>query len=206
MRPILMCMSARRPHEPVAIHDHAAESLLYIRDAMERAGSFTAVPGWGGVVMGLTGLAAAIIAPAQPTPSAWLATWLVAALFAVVVGLAAITIKAIQSQTALFSGPARQFALSFSPAILVGALLTTALASAGLHHLLPGVWLLLYGTAVVAGGSFSVRVVPVMGALFLFLGTIALFSPPLVGSICLGAGFGLLHIVFGVIIARRYGG
>lgn len=188
------------------MHDHAAENLLYIRDAMERAGSFTAVPGWGGVVMGLAGLAAAIIAPSQSTASAWLATWLVAALFALVVGLAAITIKAIHSQTALLSGPARQFALSFSPAILVGAMLTAALASAGLHQLLPGIWLLLYGTAVVAGGSFSVRVVPVMGALFLFLGTIALFSPPLVANICLGLGFGVLHIIFGVIIARRYGG
>jgi uncharacterized membrane protein HdeD (DUF308 family) len=199
-------VSPRRTGDPVVLHDHAAKNLLYIRDAMERAGSFTAVPGWGGVVMGLAGLAAAIIAPSQPTASAWLATWLVAALFALVVGLAAITIKAIHSKTPLLSGPARQFALSFSPAILVGAMLTAALASAGLHHLLPGIWLLLYGTAVVAGGSFSVRVVPVMGALFLFLGTIALFSPPLVSNICLGLGFGVLHIIFGVIIARRYGG
>jgi hypothetical protein len=199
-------MSPRRTDDPVAIHDHAAESLLYIRDAMERAGSFTAVPGWGGVAMGLTGLAAAMIAPAQATASAWLVTWLAAALFAFVVGVVAVVIKSGGSQVVLVSGPARQFALSFSPAILVGALVTTALASAGLHELLPGVWLLLYGTAVVAGGSFSVRVVPVMGALFLFLGAIALFSPPLVANICLGLGFGVLHIVFGVIIARRYGG
>lgn len=188
------------------MHDHAAESLLYIRDAMERAGSFTAVPGWGGVVMGLAGLAAAIIAPAQATSSAWLATWLAAAVFAFIVGVVAVAIKANSTQTALFSGPARQFALSFSPAIIVGALLTVALMSAGLHQLLPGVWLLLYGTAIVAGGSFSVRVIPVMGALFLFLGTIALFSPPWLGDICLGVGFGVLHIIFGLIIARRYGG
>lgn len=188
------------------MHEHAAESLLYIRDAMERAGSFTAVPGWGGVVMGLAGLAAAIIAPTQPTPSAWLATWLGAAVLAFVVGVLAVAIKANGSGTALFSGPARQFALSFSPAILVGAVLTVALVSAGLHRLLPGVWLLLYGTAVVAGGSFSVRVVPLMGALFLFLGAVALFSPPRIGNVCLGAGFGVLHIVFGVVIARRYGG
>ncbi|MBW3671068.1 MAG: hypothetical protein KY432_05275 [Acidobacteria bacterium] len=199
-------MSPDRSHDPVAMHDHAAESLLYIRDAMERAGSFTAVPGWGGVVMGLAGLAAAIIAPTQPTPTAWLATWLAAAVFAFVVGVVAVAIKANSTQTALFSGPGRQFALSFSPAILVGAVLTAALVSADLHRLLPGVWLLLYGTAVVAGGTFSVRVVPVMGALFLFLGTIALFSPPRIGDICLGAGFGVLHIIFGVVIARRYGG
>jgi hypothetical protein len=189
-----------------AIHDRAAENLVFIRDAMERAGSFTAVPGWGGVVMGLTGLAAAIIAPAQPTATGWLVTWLAAAVIASFAGIIAVLIKSRQTDVPFFSRPARQFALSFSPAILVGALLTAALYGAGHVALLPGVWLLLYGAAVVAGGAFSVRVVPLSGLLFLFFGAVALFSPPLVANVCLGAGFGGLHIVFGIIIARRYGG
>lgn len=192
--------------EPAALQKHAAENLVYIRDTMERAGSFTAVPGWGGVVMGLTGLAAAIIAPAQDTPSAWLATWLAAAVVASVTGLLAVLLKSRDAGVPFFSRPARQFALSFSPAILAGALMTVGLFQAGLHELLPGTWLLLYGTAVVAGGTFSVRVIPLMGILFLFLGAVALFSAPIVADICLGIGFGALHIIFGIIIARRYGG
>jgi hypothetical protein len=188
------------------IHDRAAENLVFIREAMERAGSFTAVPGWGGVVMGLTGLAAAIIAPAQPTATGWLATWLAAAAIASSAGIIAVLIKSRQTDVPFFSRPARKFALSFSPAMLVGALLTAALYGTGHFALLPGVWLLLYGTAVVAGGAFSVRVVPLTGLLFLFFGAIALFSSPLVANICLGAGFGGLHIIFGFIIARRYGG
>lgn len=191
---------------PVSIHQHAAENLVFIREAMERAGSFTAVPGWGGVIMGLAGLAAAIIAPAQPTATGWLVTWLAAAVIATGVGIIAILIKSRTTGVPLFSRPARQFALSFSPALVAGALLTAALHPAGLVELLPGAWLLLYGTAVVAGGTFSVPAVPVMGLLFLFLGTVALFSSPPVANVCLGAGFGGLHVVFGVIIARRYGG
>ncbi|MGH9458778.1 MAG: hypothetical protein ACRD2J_14190 [Thermoanaerobaculia bacterium] len=191
---------------PAPLHEHAAANLTYIRDAMERAGSFTAVPGWGGVVMGLAGLAAAIIAPGQPNDAAWLATWIVAAILATAAGLLAVLVKSRAAGVPFFSRPARQFALSFSPAILAGLLLTIALYDSGRVSLLPGVWLLLYGAAVVAGGTFSVRVIPLMGILFLFLGAVALFSTPLVGAICLGAGFGGLHIVFGVIIARRYGG
>jgi hypothetical protein len=188
------------------IDEHAAESLGYIRDAMERAGSFTAVPGWGAVVMGLAGLAAAVIAPAQPTPAGWVIAWLAAAAVATIVGILSILIKSRQFGVPFFSRPARQFALSFSPAVLAGILLTAALYRSASFELLPGLWLLLYGAAVVAGGTFSVRIVPLTGVLFLFLGAVALFSSPIVGNICLGIGFGGLHIVFGTIIARNHGG
>lgn len=189
-----------------SIHDHAAEHLGYIRETMERAGSFTAVPGWGAVVMGLAGLAAAVIAPAQETRAAWLATWLVAAVVAFVVGLVAMFLKAREVGAPLSARPARRFALGFSPAIFAGALLTAACWKAGAFELLPGLWLLLYGAAVVAGGTFSIRVVPFTGLLFLFLGAIALFGPPLVADVCLGTGFGGVQIVFGAYIARYHGG
>lgn len=199
-------MDNRRLRSTVSLHEHAAENLLYIRDAMERASSFTAVPGWGGVFMGLAGVAAAIIAPAQPTRFGWLLTWLATAAVAVAVGLLGVLVKARNEGVPLLSRPARQFALGFVPAIFVAALLTVALFRAGLDAALPGMWLLLYGTAVIAGGTFSIRIVPLMGILFLFLGAIALFTTPPVPSICLGLGFGGLHIAFGMLIARKYGG
>jgi len=195
-----------RLRSTVSLHEHAAENLLYIRDAMERASSFTAVPGWGGVVMGLAGLAAAVIAPAQSSRLAWLLTWLATAAVAVAVGLLGVLFKARNDGVPVLSRPARQFALGFVPAIFVAALLTIVLFRAGLDALLPGMWLLLYGTAVIAGGTFSIRIVPLMGILFLFLGAIALFTAPPVQAVCLGLGFGGLHVVFGVLIARKYGG
>ena len=197
----------KRPSDqPHSLHEHAAENLVFIRDAMERAGQFTAVPGWGAVVMGLTGLAASIIAAEQNTQQAWLLTWLAAAVVATGVGLVSMLLKSREAGVAFFSRPARQFAFSYSPAILAAMLLTAALVRAGLYSFLPGTWLLLYGAAVVAGGTFSVRIVPLTGVVFLFLGAVALFSAPLIGNICMAIGFGVVHIVFGAIVARRFGG
>jgi hypothetical protein len=106
----------------------------------------------------------------------------------------------------LFSGAGRKFVLGFSPPMVVGALLTMVLYAAGLLSVLPGLWLLLYGTAIVSAGAFSARVVPVMGLGFMVLGATALFAPPGWREGLLALGFGGLHIVFGILIARRYGG
>src|SRR5215470_40556 len=181
----------------------ASDNLRFIRATMERASSFTAVPGWGGVAMGATALVAAAVSLRTSNPREWLGVWLAEAFLAFVIGLGAVTRKARRSQTPLFSGPARRFFLTLSPPIAAGALLTLALERAGHMELLPGIWLLLYGTAVVTGGAYSVRVVPVMGALFMLLGAAALGSPESWGTGYLAAGFGALQIVFGWIIAKR---
>jgi len=190
----------------VAIDRHAAENIRFIRETMERAGSFTAVPGWGGMAMGLTAVAAAFLAARQATLGAWLDVWLGEALLAFAIAAGATTFKARAAKMSLLSGPARKFALSFVPPLLVGALLTTVLFRTGATHVLPGMWLLLYGTAVVTGGAFSVRIVPMMGLCFMATGAAALFSPASWGNWYMAAGFGGLQIVFGLIIARKYGG
>ena len=142
----------------------------------------------------------------QTTPEAWLWTWLLGGLLAVAIGAMALKYKAGKAHVALLSGPARKFALSFAPPLIVGALLTAFLYRAHLTEVIPGIWLLLYGTGVVTGGAFSVRIVPVMGLGFMALGAVALFCPPAWGSLFLAAGFGGLHMLFGVIIARKFGG
>jgi hypothetical protein len=192
--------------KPPALHDRAMDNLRFIRETMERASSFTAVPGWGGVLMGVTALAAAVAAELQPTMNLWLATWTVEAMLALVVGGWAMDRKARRAETPLLSGPGRKFALSYSPPILVGMLLTVVLYRAGLWRELPGMWLLLYGTGVVTGGAFSVKIVPVMGMCFMALGAVALFAPAAWGNYFMAAGFGGLHIIFGIFIARRHGG
>jgi hypothetical protein len=198
--------SAVTEEPPPALHDRAMDNLRFIRETMERASSFTAVPGWGGVLMGGTALCAAFLAAQQRTRNLWLATWVVEALLALVIGGWAMDRKARRVETPLLSGPGRKFALSYAPPILVGVLLTVVLYRAGLANALPGMWLLLYGTGVVTGGAFSVKIVPVMGLCFMLLGTIALFTPASWGNYLMAAGFGGLHIIFGMIIARRHGG
>ena len=192
--------------QPVAMHEHAMDNLRYIRETMDRAGAFTAVPGWGGVWMGISALAAAWIASRQSSFDEFLAIWAIEAAVAFAIGAAAMWHKAQSGKHSLVSAPARKFALSFAPPLLAGGVLTWALYRNGAGAALPGVWLLLYGAGVVTGGAFSVRVVPVMGICFMLWGAAALFVPASWDNLFLALGFGCMHIVFGFLIARRYGG
>lgn len=192
--------------EPPALHVRAMDNLAFIRDTMEAAGSFTAVSGWGMVAVGIIATLAGVIAAGQHSVLGSLYIWIAAAVLAPAVMLWAIVRKARRAHVPLLSGPGRKFVLSFSPPMLVGALLTIVLYRAGLVGTIPGMWLLLYGTAVVAGGAFSVKVVPVMGFCFMLAGTLALFAPPSWNDWIMAAAFGGLHIGFGIPIARRHGG
>jgi hypothetical protein len=206
MRTIRSIRPADAGAEPVALHARAMDNLHFIRRTMERAGSFTALSGWGFLAVGLTGLAAAPIAAMQPTPEMWLTTWIVAALLATLVAGGATLRKARLAGQGLLAGPGRKLVLSFAPPTAVAALLTPVLFDAGLPHLLPALWLLLYGAGVVTGGTFSVPVVPVMGVTFMAVGAAALISPESWGDAFMALGFGVLHVVFGALIARRHGG
>lgn len=192
--------------KPIALGDRAMEDLRFIRRTMERGAAFTAVPGWGGVGMGLTALAAAALASAQPTSERWLLVWTLEALLAVAIGAVAIHRKARRADLPLLSGTGRKFLLSFLPPALAGAVLTVALWQAGADALLPGVWLLLYGVAVVTAGTYSVKIVPVMGICFMILGVFALLATPAAGDLSMAVGFGGLQISFGTAIAGRHGG
>jgi len=195
-----------KSHEPVALHAHAMDNLRFIRETMERAGSFTAVPGVGGMLMGISALGAALLAARQTKLERWLAVWLAEAIFAVLIGVVAAARKGRAVKAPLLSGPARKFALGLAPSIFVAALLTGVLYRAGLYAVIPGIWLLLYGTGILSAGAFSVPVVPVMGVCFVALGAIAVFCPLEWSHWFLATGFGVLHLVFGARIAARYGG
>jgi hypothetical protein len=191
---------------PPSLHDHATDHLRFIRDTMARAADFTAVPGWGGVLMGVTALVTAAAAgPPRDSPS-WVGIWLADAGVAVALGLAAMVWKARRAGISLTGAAARRFALAFVPPLMAGAVLTAVFVRDHLGMRLPGCWLLLYGAAVTSGGAFSVRLVPVMGLCFMVLGVSAFVCPEGAGSLFMAAGFGGLQIGFGFVIARKYGG
>lgn len=193
-------------HDTPALHSRAMDNIRFIREAMERAGSFTAVSGWGGVLMGLTAFAAAEIAERQATAGGWLITWMVDAGIAMLIGGWAMDRKARSAGLALLQGPGWRFFLSLCPTLFAAALLTAVLFRSGDMRLLPGLWLLLYGAGVVSAGAFSIPVIPVMGVSFMGLGALALIAPAAWGNAFMAAGFGGLQILFGLVIARRYGG
>lgn len=196
----------RSTAEPMGLHDQAMDNLRFIRDAMENAASFTAVPGVGGILVGATAFFAAFAAHLSASPRAWLSIWIGEALLAFAIGLGFSCRKARRAGTSLLSRPFRRFVFAMAPPVVAGAVITVMLNGAGLIHFLPAVWLLLYGAGVACGGAFSVRVVPVMGMSFLALGAVTALAPAVWSDALLAIGFGGLHLVFGWIIARRYGG
>jgi hypothetical protein len=192
--------------QPVALRDRAMDNLRYIRETMERSAEFTHVSGLGGIGMGVVALAAAALASRAATPGLWLATWLVAAGISFALSALMMARKSHAEGVALLSGPGRRFAWNMIPPLAAGGVLTAALARAGQFGLLPGTWLLLYGVSIVTGGSYSVRLIPSMGAVFMALGLAALASPQTWGDAYMAIAFGGLHIVFGLVIWRKHGG
>lgn len=191
---------------PRALHVRAMDNLAFIRSTMESAGAFTAFSGWGMVAVGLLAIVSAAIAAAQPTPARWLYVWLATGVASLVIQLWATLAKARNSGVPILSGPGRKFVLAVSPPLAAGAVLTLVLVHAGNLAVLPGLWILLYGVAITAGGAFSVEIVPVMGLSFMAAGVLALVLPIAWSDWILAASFGGLHLAFGVPIARRHGG
>lgn len=196
---------ARAIAEPVPIDRRAADNLRFIRDTMERAASFTAVPGWGGVAIGLTAVGTGIFSWARPAREQFV-FWICEATVALLLAAMAVRLKSKRIDFSLQSRAARRALLSFIPPLLAGAILTAVLYRLEVFSVLPGCWLLLYGAAVVTGGAFSVRIVPVMGLCFMLAGAACLIAPVAWGNAFLMIGFGGLHIAFGAAIARRHGG
>lgn len=192
--------------EPPSLHGRAMDNLAFIRETMERSASFTAIPGYGGALMGATAIGAAIIAHYQTGIRGWLITWLVEAVLAFVIGMFAIWQKAKNSGDSLNSAPARKFAFGFAPPLIAGVILTSLFYFKGLFTYMPTVWLTLYGTAVVTGGAYSVRIVPIIGWVFIGLGLLSVFLPTAYGNWLMAIGFGGLQVVFGLVVAKRYGG
>ncbi len=188
------------------IGDRAADNLAFIRETMERSTSFTAVPGYGGMLMGVTACVAAYIASVQPLLRDSLITWLIEAALAFAIGLLAMWQKSKIAGQSLASAPAKKFALGFAPPMIVGVIAVLGLARHGEFYLLPPICMLTYGAAVVCGGAFSVRAVPVLGWLFIAMGAAAFILPVSYGNLMMAASFGVLHVVFGAIIAWKYGG
>jgi hypothetical protein len=190
---------------PIPIESRALGTLAYIRRSIDSSGSM-AVPGMAGVVMGGIGIIATIVASVPHGVAHWLGIWLVAAAVALVVGGATMARQAADSGHARYLGPVRKFLLCLCPALFAGAVLTFLLWRSNETQMIPGVWLLLYGCAVLSASTVTVartmRLISIMGVLFMLLGLLAFASPPRMHTAILGLGFGALHSIFGVLIGR----
>ena len=189
----------------VALDTHALGTLQYIRASMDAAG-LLAVPGSAGVAMGAVGLLATLLVALPAFAPYLFEVWLAAGVVAFVCGSALMVHQALRRGATLYRGPARRFLLCLAPPLLAGAVLTWTLWRYGVERMVPGTWLLLYGCAVAAAGTMTIRPVSIMGGLFVLLGVVTLQLPLSVANVMLGAGFGGLHLTFGILIGRmRHG-
>jgi hypothetical protein len=190
---------------PISIESRALGTLAFIRSSIESSGSM-AVPGMAGIVMGSIGIVSTIVASLPRAAPYWLEIWLIAAVVALLVGGAMMAREAAQSGHAQYLGPVRKFLLCLCPALLAGAALTAVMWHAGATTFIPGIWLLLYGCAVLSASTVTIartmRLICFMGALFMLLGLLAFVTPRSVHTLILGTGFGALHTIFGVLIGR----
>lgn len=194
---------------PIPIESRALGTLAYIRRSIDSSGTM-AVPGMAGIVMGIIGIAATIAASVPRGIAHWLQIWLVAAVVALAVGGATMARQATASGHVRYLGPVRKFLLCLCPALFAGAVLTFLLWSTNVTQFIPGVWLLLYGCAVLSASTVTIartmRLISIMGVLFMLLGLLAFVAPPRMHTAILGLGFGALHTLFGVLIGRvNYG-
>jgi len=202
--------------KPIALHERAMDNLSFIREAMERSEPFTGISGKGMMAMGLIAIVGGALARSQPTADGWLYAWLAVAVAGCAVGLVTMYWKMRRDDKPGVVRATRRFVMNVAPAVVAGIFLTEVFYELNLNAFMPGLWLLLYGTGVVAGGALSVRVIPTMGGILMLMGTITLFwalwggatfaRTDLVGEVALALGFGGMHLATGLAIYRRYGG
>jgi uncharacterized BrkB/YihY/UPF0761 family membrane protein len=190
---------------PISIESRALGTLAFIRTSIESSSSM-AVPGMAGIVMGAIGIIATIIASVPRDAPYWLGIWLIAAAIAFASGGAMMARETAQTGHARYLGPVRKFLLCLCPALLTGCALTFVLWHAGVTNLIPGVWLLLYGCAVLSASTVTIartmRLICIMGVLFMLLGLLAFAAPARTHTLILGMGFGALHTIFGMLIGQ----
>lgn len=188
----------------------AEENLEYIRSTIEGGMQFTSVPGYGGVLMGISAIAASIFAFRADDFYSWLIIWSIEAVIAITIGALALWRKAIQNGENLFSISARKFSLCFVPSIIVAAILTLLLMRYENRSIIALLWVALYGVAVASGGAFSVKPVQAMGWSFIAAAIMfsikVLWNPMVQADLIMAVCFGFLHIIFGIFIAKKYGG
>src|SRR3954452_24317532 len=90
------------------IEARAMDNLRFIRETMEAAGTFTAVSGWGQVVIGFTAVAAALLAERQAAPSEWVLVWAGEAILALFISVWFMYNKAKSASLPLLTGSARK--------------------------------------------------------------------------------------------------
>lgn len=185
----------------------AAEALGAIRQYMDRStksAHYTAVSGFIAGAATLVGCAVLLARNGLDVPPLveFAVVWSAVALVALVGVLWSTLRKARARDEEVLNTPTRMVLGALCPAGFSLLALTVALGAHGRVDLLPGVWLLFYGTGLFSAALFARREFQKIGVTALVLGAAALACPPGWGTLFMGVGFGALHLAYGVTAWR----
>ncbi|MBA4304972.1 MAG: hypothetical protein C0424_12155 [Sphingobacteriaceae bacterium] len=196
--------------------------LQAIRSMMQRSSKFLSLSGWSGVMAGIYGLLAAYIAVFRldfdpiVLQAIGFTDWeafaelrgmmvLAALLLVLSIGTAAWMArrKANKQGEVVWTAASRRLLADLAVPLLTGGMLLLAFTWLGAFSLLLPISLLFYGITLYQAGPVTYTALRILGLLNLALGFLALLLPEH-AMLFWAAGFGLLHIVYGLFIHFRY--
>ncbi len=196
------------------------KDIAEIRTMMERSSKFLSLSGWAGILAGIYALVGAYIAHAylrfRPIETGYSADGIASSDLVKVCVLAAVVLvlsigtaiylscrRATKRAEPLWNATSRRLVSNVSVPLATGGILALVFISKGLIGLLAPVTLVFYGLALYSAGSITFREVKALGMIQITLGLAGSFFVEY-GLLFWAAGFGLMHIVYGLYIHLKY--
>lgn len=192
------------------------KDLAEIRQMMERSSKFISLSGWAGILAGIYALVAAYIAytlfnfkPGEEssiTPSDMLNVILLALALLVLALTTAVFLSyksASKRSEPIWNATSRRLLLNMAVPLVTGGIFLIIMISQSHFNMLSSISLIFYGLALYNAGNFTYKEVKILGVIQIILG---LISACFISWALLiwAAGFGLMHIVYGIYIQVKY--
>ena len=192
--------------------------LGQIRSLMEKSSKFVSISGLSGVLMGCYALIGTLLGyyiihrPESTNlllgknlnrPLLFLMIALIVLLSSLVTGWLMARKKARKNKQSIWNITSKSLLFAVSIPLVTGGIVALLLLSQGYYNLIAGMLLIFYGLALAAGSIYTFTEVKWLGILEISLGLMAV-SLPDHGLILWGLGFGVLHIIYGFIVYKKY--
>lgn len=200
------------------------QDIAEMRAMMERSSKFLSLSGLAGVMAGIYALAGAFIAyqvfdfnptgpfyyPGRPaTGNVWNdllpVIFLATSVLLLAIGTAYFlsSKKAVKRRETFWNATTRQLLFHMAVPLVAGGLLILLLIAQGITGFIAPFTLLFYGLSLCSASKFTYEEVKSLGLINVGLGLLSSYFVEY-GLICWAAGFGVVHIIYGIYMHYRY--
>lgn len=201
------------------------KDLSHIRSLMEKSTKFISLSGWSGILVGVyTLIAVAFLMwklkitwfvfgrvdstmtfmSSEDPVRVFVMTGALLLLASVATGVYMALKKAGRAGQAAWNPASQTMLLSVAGPLLTGGMLAVLSLFMGYYAVIAPFFLIFYGLGLYAGSHFSFKELRVLGILEILLGLLAYLYMQF-GLLFFAIGFGVLHILYGAIIIKKYG-